>query len=87
MEPTEQTEDRKLSAAEALSEILETVQRIDENVQALIDFVNEAGEQINAMAGKGLGQLLGGMLNGDGDLDLDELADAVEDGDSGDDSD
>lgn len=61
------TETRNLTAAEAISEILVKVDSIDSKLDEIIGFINEAGEQINAIAGQGLGSMLAGVFSQNGD--------------------
>lgn len=56
---------KSMSSGEALAEILRLTRETHEGVQALIGFVNEAGEQINQLAGQGIGELIG-SLTGNG---------------------
>lgn len=68
MDGEEQTtgeQSQSMSSGEALAEILRLVRGIHEGVEALIGFVNDAGEQINQLAGQGIGELIG-SLTGNG---------------------
>lgn len=61
--------EQTMTAAQALGEILERITKIEETqarteekLDEIIEFVNQAGSQIEAIAEKGIGGLLSGGL-------------------------
>lgn len=51
-----------LTAAEAISEILDTVREIDSKLDSIIEAVNQAGEQLQPILEHGIGGLVGSLF-------------------------
>lgn len=60
-----------MTSGEALARILQLCESIDSKLDAIIGFVNEAGEQINQLAGEGLGSIIASMMRASSPADGD----------------